>query len=426
MDYSSKIRKVKRALASLVPSLLKVVIHQRLRQAKLKRLLRTKRRFRLKLRTTKRQLGIPQGVNLVGYIRAEMGLGAAARGMASAFESANIPFNVLNVQLGSDSRQGDLSWTHKEVRDSSYDITVACVNPDNSSLRTQVPTRVLGKRYVIGNWYWELPEIPDEWLSEFEFTDEVWAASQFIRDAISRKSPVPVVRVPPVVGLSQGRHFSKSELGLPERRYLFLAMFDTNSVLERKNPLGALGAFKQAFANADPNVTLILKFLNPDYAQPLLQRLLEETTGQDNVIVLDRVMDRDEVSSLIRVSDCFVSLHHSEGFGLGPAEAMSVGKPAIITNWSGNTDYMTPDNSIAIDYELVTLGRDYGPYKSYQHWAEPDIEQAAYWMKRIVEDAELAKIIGRRAQETIDSEFSPTAVGRIIKERLEHIREGRN
>ncbi len=391
----------------------------------MKRLLRNKRRFRLERPTKKRLPGIPQGVNLVGYIRAEMGLGAAARGMASAFAAVDIPFNVLNVQLGSDSRQGDLSWTHKEVRDSRYDITVVCVNPDNLSLRTQVPTEVLGNRYVIGNWYWELPEIPDAWLSEFEFTDEIWAASRFVRDAISRKSPVPVVRIPPVVGLSQGRHFSKSELGLPERRYLFLAMFDTNSVLERKNPLGALAAFKKAFSNNDANVALVLKFLNPDYAQPLFQTLQEEIAGQENVFVLDRVMDRDEVGSLIRVSDCFVSLHRSEGFGLGPAEAMSLGKPSIITNWSGNTDYMTPDNSIAIDYELIKLGQDYGPYKSYQRWADPDIEQAAYWMKRIAEDGELAKRIGSRAQETIDSEFSPAAVGRIIKERLEHIREGR-
>ena len=36
------------------------------------------------------------GVNLIAYIRAEMGLGAAARGIAHALESAGVPFNVLN------------------------------------------------------------------------------------------------------------------------------------------------------------------------------------------------------------------------------------------------------------------------------------------------------------------------------------------
>ena len=359
----------------------------------------------------------------MGYLRAEMGLGVVARGMASAFESAKIPFNVINIERGNASRHGDYSWTHKEDQHSRYDITLVCVNPDNSfHLRTEVSAKVLGDRYVIANWFWELPELPDEWMAEFEFTDEVWAASRFIRDAVSLKSPAPVVRIPPVVRLSNTRHFSKSQLGLPERRYLFLAMFDTKSVLQRKNPLGVLRAFKKAFLGNDPSVGLIMKFNNPDYRQPMMQALREEMAGRENVFVLDRVMDRDEVNSLIRLSDCFVSLHRSEGFGLGPAEAMGLGKPAIITNWSGNTDYMTPDNSIGIDYELVKLGEDYGPYKAHQYWAEPDLEQATYWMKTIVQDPELAMRIGRRAQETINTEFSPEAVGRIIKERLEHIR----
>lgn len=352
-----------------------------------------------------------------------MGLGVVARGMASAFESVPIPFNVINVERGNYSRHRDYSWTHKEVRRSGYDITVVCMNPDNTfNLRTQVSAKVLGDRYVVANWFWELPELPDAWLAEFEFVDEVWAASRFIKDAVAHKSSVPVVHIPPVVRVDQTSRFSRSQLGLPEGRFLFLSMFDTSSVLQRKNPLGTLNAFKNAFQGDDQSVGLIMKFNNPDYRQPMMQAVREEIAGLKNVFLLDRIMDRAEVNSLIGVSDCFVSLHRSEGFGLGPAEAMSLGKPAIITNWSGNTDYMTPDNCIGIDYELVKLGRDYGPYKAHQHWAEPDLEQATHWMKRIVQDAELAKKIGSRAQETIDSLFSPTVVGRIIQERLQHIR----
>jgi glycosyltransferase involved in cell wall biosynthesis len=152
-----------------------------------------------------------------------------------------------------------------------------------------------------------------------------------------------------------------------------------------------------------------------------MRELREEIRGQ-NVFVIDRLLSRDELTSLIDACDCFVSLHRSEGFGLGPAEAMSLGKPAIITNWSGNTDYMTADNCIAIDYELVKLGRDYGPYKASQHWAEPDLAQAAHWMKRIVAEPELAKTIGRRGRETINTHFSPQAVGKIIQARLQEIR----
>ena len=45
------------------------------------------------------------------------------------------------------------------------------------------------------------------------------------------------------------------------------------------------------------------------------------------------------------LSDCYVSLHRSEGFGLTIAEAMALGKPAIATAYSGNLEFMTAENS---------------------------------------------------------------------------------
>lgn len=413
---------MKRVLSSLLPLSVKTAVHDRLNRAKLERLVQTKNRFRAN--RSRHDANVPEGMNLVAYIRADMGLGVAARGMAAAFEAAGVPFNVVNMEHGNYSAQTDHSWAHKEVAHSGYDVTVVCVNPDNSFyLRTQFPPELLGERYVIAHWYWELPEMPDEWMSEFEYTDEVWAASNFIKDAISAKAPVPVVRVPTVVNLKPGKKLSRVDLGLPERRFLFLAMFDTKSVLERKNPLGVVRAFKKAFPNDVERVGLILKFNNPDYEQPEMRAVREEIRGLENVLVIDRLLTRDELTSLIDACDCFVSLHRSEGFGLGPAEAMSLGKAAIITNWSGNTDYMTADNCIAIDYQLVPLERDYGPYKAHQHWAEPDLGHTAHWMKRLVAEPELAKTIGLRGQETINTHFSPRAVGKIIQDRLQEIRK---
>lgn len=414
---------MKQSLSSLVPLFLKTTVYDRLNRAKLKRLLSTKNRFRATRVRGVRRPAVAAGVNLVAYIEAEMGLGTAARGMAAAFEAAGIPFNVINLRHGNSARHTDYSWSHKKVERSHYDTTVVCVNPDNSFyLRTQVPTEILAKRYVVGNWFWELPEMPDEWMSEFEFTDEVWAASNFIRDAIGSKAPGPVVHVPPVVQLSSGNRLSRTQFDLPEDRFLFLAMFDARSVLYRKNPLGVMRAFNRAFSSNDSSVGLVMKFNKTDCEHPELRALREELADEKNVFLLDRNLSRGEMTSLIDLCDCFVSLHRSEGFGLGPAEAMSLGKPAILTNWSGNTDYMTSDNCVAIDYELVRLGKDYGPYRANQYWAEADLDQAAHWMMKMVKEPGLAKEIGRRGQQTINSEFSPQAVGKIIQQRLQQIR----
>lgn len=416
-------RKLRRAVGSVLPLSLRRNINDRLNDVKLARLVQAKQRFR-----ANRKLGrVPKaepGINLIAYIRAEMGLGVVARGMAAALESAGIPFNIVNIESGNYSQHTDYSWKHKEAARSDYDTTIVFMNPDQSlHLRSQVPAAMLADRYVIAQWYWELPELPDEWVKEFEFVDEVWAGSQFIGDAVSRKSSVPVVKIPPVVLLQEGADLSRRELGLPEDRYLFLAMFDTNSVLQRKNPLGVLRAFKAAFDAADAGVGLVMKFNNPDYREPLLQSVREEMAGRSDVFVIDRIMNRAEVTSLIKACDCFVSLHRSEGFGLGPAEAMSLGKPAIITNWSGNVDYMTADNSIAIDYKLVKLGHDYGPYKADQSWADPDLDQASQWMKKLRDDPALGHRLGGNAQQTITSLYSPEVVGKIIQARLNNIRD---
>ena len=370
----------------------------------------------------------PPGVNLIAYIRAEMGLGTAARGLAMALEAANIPFNIINFEHLNPALHRDETWRHKEADESPYDFTIAAINPDNLFNARIRARKHFGKhRYTIGYWFWELPEIPDEWVSSFSLVNEVWVASRFVQDAISLKSPVPVFRVPVPIRLGENDRFSRRHFSLPERPFLFLSMADWRSHLARKNPLGTIRAFKAAFPADDTTVGLIVKMNNAGALgsdQETLMHIREEMEGYPNIYLLDSEMTRPEVDSLLAISDCFISLHRSEGFGLGPAEAMSLGKPVILTKWSGNLDYMTPDNSIGIDYQLLPVGRQYGPYQPDQLWADPDLEHAAIWMKRLVEDPEFGKKVGLRGQETIKREFSPEAVGKVIQQRLHYLRRG--
>ena len=368
------------------------------------------------------------GVNLIAYIRAEMGLGTAARGIAHALQSASVPFNILNFEHANPSLHRDESWMHKETTSSSYEFTLLAVNPDNlSNARTRVQKKCVKDRYTIGYWFWELPEIPDDWQASFSLVDEVWAGSRFIQDAISLRSSVPVFRVPvPVRAATSTNHFSRQDFSLPEDRFLFLSMSDTHSHLARKNPLGAISAFKKAFSREDKRVGLVLKLSNVntrDADQETIELIRDEIDGYENIYLLESDLMRSQVEGLLATSNCFLSLHRSEGFGLGPAEAMSLGKPVILTRWSGNTDYMTPTNSIGIDYRLVPVGKQLGPYKPDQLWADPDLDQAAFWMQRLVEDPGLAEKTGRLGQETIAAEFSPEAVGKVIHKRLSYLRQ---
>ena len=361
-----------------------------------------------------------KGVNLIGYIRAEMGLGEGARSDARALAAAEIEFGIINFERENPARMGDLSWQHKECSNAPFSVTLWHINADYLHLaRATIPAFLVEKSYHIAYWAWELETMPEGWRPALDEVDEIWVPSEFVRQAISSETTKPVVCIPHCVAPSPVESFDRDYFGLPKEPFIFLAMYDTRSMAERKNPKAALNAFIAAFDAEDESATLVLKVNNATDESMIALREIIGT--RRNIIVLTDDHSKSEIDSLINAVDCFVSLHRSEGFGLGPAEAMSLGKSVIVTNWSGSTDYTDASHCIPIDYELITLAQDYGPYLKGQRWADPSLEQASAAMRRLADDPDLARELGTRAKEFIEAEFSPRAVGEKIKSRLADI-----
>jgi GT2 family glycosyltransferase len=362
------------------------------------------------------------GLNLIAYIRAEMGVGEAARGNASAMEAVDIPFGIINFEMGNPAIMGNLLFQHKEMLIPKFDINVVHVNADQTPFLYQsLGMEYFKNKYNIGYWAWELPEFPDKWLETFNLVDEIWVPSEFVNSAISAKSPVPVVTIPHVVKIDESEltKFNREHFGIPSNAFIFLNMFDSNSVIERKNPFGAIKAFKDAFSSSDKEVILLVKVSNAN--KSALKELKNEIDNYKNIILIDKHYSRVELNSLIAGIDCYVSLHRSEGFGLVPAEAMALGKVVIITDWSGNKQYMTADNCIPISYNLKSIGRKMGPYDADQYWAEPNLEEASNQMKRIASDKVLYNKIGSAARYHISTEFSAEKIGALMKSRIKVI-----
>ena len=361
-----------------------------------------------------------KGVNLIGYIRAEMGVGEGARSDARALAAAGIEFGVINFERGNSARMGDTSWQHKERDDAPFSVTLWHINADHLALaRATIPTFLVEKSYHIAYWAWELETMPEGWRPALDEADEIWVPSEFVRRAIASETTKPVVCIPHCVAPNPVESLDRDYFGLPKDSFIFLAMYDTRSIAERKNPKAALHAFIATFGADDDRATLVLKVNNA--TADALRELDEAIGNHQNIIVLKEDHSKPEIDSLINAVDCFVSLHRSEGFGLGPAEAMSLGKSVILTNWSGSTDYTDADHCLPIDYQLITLEQDYGPYLKGQRWAEPSIEDASAAMRKLVNEPAFADEIGKKAQAFIDAEFSPRAVGEKMKSRLSEI-----
>jgi glycosyltransferase involved in cell wall biosynthesis len=364
-----------------------------------------------------------EGINLIGYARAEMGIGESCRIAARNLDVAGIPFGIINFIGTNSARMSDLSWAHKEIKEPLYDINIVHLNAEQMiELYTEYGTELFNNRYTIGYWHWELPDFPDRWLNSFSLVDEVWVPSRFVADSIAEKSPVPVVRIPHSVQVVISTPRDRAYFGLPEDRFLFLCMFDLNSYQARKNPQAAIAAFQTAFGSRRNDVGLVIKVNGFVNNQNDLRKLQDAVREFENIYIIAETLSRNDTNALINVVDCYVSLHRSEGFGLGLAESMYLGKPVIGTGWSGNVDFMNPFNSCMVNYRLVQLGTDHGPYEAYQYWAEPEIEHAAYYMSKLVEDREFCDKLSKTGQKDIMDRFSPEVVGLQIKKRLAYIR----
>jgi hypothetical protein len=362
----------------------------------------------------------PFGVNLAGYFGSEKGVGEAGRAAARALEAVSIPY-VLNNIIDSDSAN-IYSTFFSFTDDNPYSINLTHVNAD------QVPIFAATKgdeyfrgRYNIGCWFWELSQFPQEWYSSFQPFHEIWAASSFIQDSLARVSPVPVVRMPLALPAESpiDHDLNRSAFGLPFDVFIFLFTFDFASVLERKNPLGLIKAFTMAFGDRS-NVLLLLKVIRSE-SYPSELNMLKAACSTNNVRILDRVLSRLEMNTLISISDCFASLHRAEGFGLSVAEAMLLEKPVIVTAYSANMDFTTPANSFLVKYKLTEIDRDYGPYRKGCIWADPDLDHAAELMRYAYENRDVCMSTGRRAKKEILQLFHPTVVGKQMQERFRRL-----
>lgn len=357
------------------------------------------------------------GVNLIAPLSYQASLGVGSRGYLKALRSAGVDcacrnsphcFEIDSV-VNPDWLQGDL-----------YDTSILVLQPE--VLANEVArcgTEYRRSNYRIGVWYWELENFPQEWMSAFDHLDEVWVPSEFIAESLRKVTRLPIRRMSHVVEMEQAEVLTKSALGIPSDHFVFLFIFDIRSVLERKNPLGLIEAFRRAFKLSD-KVTLLLKVGMHQHDPGGWQRLREAASGLP-IRFLTAPLSRPRLYGLMQACDCYASLHRSEGFGMTLAEAMLLGKPVIATNYSGNIDFMTADTSLLVDQQPIEVPGGLPFYKPGNYWADPSLDQAAAHMRWVYEHREEARELGVRGQRHVHRMVSPEGVGETIRCRLGEI-----
>jgi glycosyltransferase involved in cell wall biosynthesis len=358
-------------------------------------------------RTTVVDPALPQGLNVVGYWDSPSGIGESARALERAARATGVPVTRIEVPGASPGAAGG----------ARFDVNLYHVNADGAAGAVEeLGPAVHAGRANVGYWYWESETFPDRWRDRFDYFDEIWVATDFCRRAIERVSPVPVVVVPPSV-LVESAPAPRIAFGVPEKAALVLTIADPSSGIDRKNPLAAARAFARAFSGSSDAAVLVAVCRGAGRVPGLVEEL-RVAAGGAAVEIIDRTLAREELEGLLAACDAYLSLHRAEGFGFPMAEAMSLGKPVVATDFSGNRDYLNASTGFPVHWSPWTLERAAGPYDAGTRWAEPDEAAAAEALRSVFTNpagaARRAEAGRRRIRELYAPEVSGTRIASTL------------
>ena len=244
-----------------------------------------------------------------------------------------------------------------------YAFNLVCMTAPIQARFASIGFDPLREKYTIAAWPWETRQWPDVWEPPLEVDD--LPSSTFTAHALqapAAQANVPLHVMPMAVQVSNPEQYcspptrqaTRVSLGLPSDAVVFVYSFDLNSTAIRKNPMGALEAFQQAFPlpqllssqGRSPNthplskrVALLIKTFPPRNFNPEWNWLQLRAQEDPRIHVIKEHLERDALLAMFGCCDAFLSLHRSEGFGRGMAEALQLGLDVIATDYGGNTDF---------------------------------------------------------------------------------------
>ena len=341
-------------------------------------------------------------VRIVGLLSSSSGIGKSARLCMDVLQRAGYAVSGADVADLFDSHDG-LPFPAPCQVTGPAQVSIYHLNPP-MLLPGIIRSNPLAfwRSYNIGYWAWELEELPPEWIAAIRFMDAIMVPSTFCRTAVERHTSKPVLVVPhPVVdGPPDGRRIEP--VRDDGQAFRVLGIFNFGSSFERKNPVAAVRAFRQAFGS-DAGAELVLKVSDGPRYPTDKARLEAEIGPSSNIRLIDEVSDADQLAELLASADAYISLHRSEGFGLTLAEAIAAEVPVVATNWSGNTDFCCPDLSFPVDYKLVAVRDAHPSFAGIKaaRWAEPSVEHAAVQLRRIRDNPNGARSAAIRLSERL-------------------------
>lgn len=330
-----------------------------------------------------------KNIGIIGYQNHVFGIGSATKDMSTCLEEQSFGVeNIANEEFKEIVRLKDLK-NHKRPR-GEFDLIISAVTSIHATKLPLLSFNEIAPPYI-AYWWWELEELPEYFLNNSDFFDEIWAPTTFIYDNLKKVIGEKVALAPLVFRLNwETEGFTRADFQLPEEVPVFLVRFDFNSTIDRKNPYAAIEAFKKAF-DSQTDSYLLIKTVNGEHNLHLLEELISIVENRSDIRVWDEKLTRAKNNDLMKCVTGYLSLHRAEGLGLNILEAMQAKVPVVTTGYGGNLDFCSDENSFLIPFKLVPVEDRSYLYPPLGVWAEPEIEEAARAILSIVKKGDEIK-----------------------------------
>ena len=166
------------------------------------------------------------GVNLIGNIRGDFGLGQSCRLVAGELQDSGTAFGVCQYYTSDKEHMEDHSCDGLLLHEPKYNINLFHINANEFTLAYfRLGKQVWDYRYQIAFWLWELEEFPKEWTGCIDLLHEVWTPSEFVSSAIRKCTDKPVVTIPYYVEAPINAGYDRAYFKIPKDQFLFFHLY---------------------------------------------------------------------------------------------------------------------------------------------------------------------------------------------------------
>jgi len=378
--------------------------------------------------------GAPTGYGLaaISYVRGLVNAGIPVHWVQTQWNRPTLGFEprMTPAMAGDESLRDVAALTDATRRPLAHDCCVVQLPPEEWARWHRAG------QHNVGYTAWETDRPPAHWLPLLNAADTVLVPCRFNQASFVQhgvRSPVLVV---PHVRRHRWNTFSPVEreaalsaMGIAAGKSVFYCI---SSWDVRKNLATLVRAFAHAFKHDDAVSLLIKTSAQGNSDGPLhelapsaqitqatldaVSRQLQRDPPHVHIIARDTVSGRD-IDALHEIGDCYVSLSHGEGWGLGAFDAASRGTPVIATPWSATADFMGERWPGALPYTMA--GASLWPvikpsYFPSMRWAQPDVPSAVRLLRDFAVDPVPFRAAAHAIERDILRRFSEPVVTRTL------------